>query len=123
MILGALDDHRAACPTAGVLVRRAAALERAAAAICREAGARVATNVLLRDLNIGTPVTDGRRLEVVANGLCGHQGAQVAVDVTLVSSMGRRAWGRRSRRRRAQAPRDLPRICSGSPRPARRPRP
>lgn len=89
---GALDplgDHRAACPTAGVLVRRAAALERAAAAICREAGARVATNVFLRDLNIGTPLTDGRRLEVVANGLPGHQGAQVAVDVTLVSPVAR----------------------------------
>ena len=65
---GALDelgDHRAACPTAGVLVRRACPLERAAARICREAGARVATNVFLRDLNLGLPLTDGRRLEVV----------------------------------------------------------
>ena len=89
---GALDelgDHRAACPTAGVLVRRACPLERAAARICREAGARVATNVCLRDLNLGLPLTDGRRLEVVAHGLPAFGGVQVAVDVTLVSPLRR----------------------------------
>ena len=35
---------------------------------CREAGAR-ATNVFLRDLNLGMPLSDGRRLEIVVNGL------------------------------------------------------
>ena len=58
----------AACATAGVLVRRACPFERAAARVCYEVGARVATNVALRDLNLGVPVSDGRRLEVVANG-------------------------------------------------------
>ena len=91
-----LGDHRAACPTAGVLVRRACSLERAAARIGREAGARVATNVFLRDLNLGLPLTDGRRLEVVAHGLPAFGGVQVAVDVTLVSPL-RRDGSSRSR--------------------------
>ena len=47
--LDPLGDHRAACHTAGVLDARGAALERAAARMCRKAGARVATNVFLRD--------------------------------------------------------------------------
>ena len=64
-------------------------LERAAACICREAGARVATNVFLRDLNLGLPLTDGRRLEVVAHGLPAFGGVQVAVDVTLISPLRR----------------------------------
>ena len=85
--LDPLGDHRAACATTGVLVRRAGPLERAAAAVCREAGGRVATNVFLRDLNIGAALTDGRRLEVVAHGLPAYAGAQVAVDVTLVSPL------------------------------------
>ena len=96
---GALDelgDHRAACPTAGVLVRRACPLERAAARICREAGARVATNIFLHDLNLGLPLTNGRRLEVVAHGLPAFGGVQVAVDVTLVSPL-RRDGSSRSR--------------------------
>ena len=75
-----------ACPTAGVLVRRAGPLERAVARVCREAGARVATNVYL---NLGVPLSDGRRLEVVANGLPGFGGVQVAVDATLVSPVRR----------------------------------
>ena len=37
--------HRAACPHAGVLGRRGFPLESAAARVCREAGARVSTNV------------------------------------------------------------------------------
>ena len=59
-------------------------LERTAARICREAGARMAENVLLRDLNLDAPVLDDRRLEVVANAQPIRGGAQVAVD-TLVS--------------------------------------
>ena len=86
--LDALGDHRAACPTAGVLGTRGAALERAAARVC-EAGARVATNVLLRDMNVDVPLTDGRRIEVLANGLLIWQGAQAAVDTTLVSPVTR----------------------------------
>ena len=40
--LDALGDHRAACPTAGVLGPRGVPLEKAAARVCREGGARQA---------------------------------------------------------------------------------
>ena len=89
---GALDplgDHRAACPTAGVLGARGAPLEWAAARVCREAGARVASNVMIRDMNLDAPATDARRIEVLANGLPLWQGAQAAVDTTLVSPLTR----------------------------------
>ena len=55
--------------------------------MCQEAGARVQTNVLLRDMNLDVPVTDGRQIEVVATGLPIWNGAQVAVDTTLVSPL------------------------------------
>ena len=49
-LLDDLGDHRPACAQAGVLVRRAGPLERAAVRICKEARARMATNdVALRD--------------------------------------------------------------------------
>ena len=90
---GELDDrghHRAACSTCGVLRRRGKPLEKAAARVCREAGARVAENVLLRDMNIaGISGHDGRNLEVVANGLPLWGGAQLAVDTTLVCPVRR----------------------------------
>ena len=38
---------------------------------------------------MGLPISDARRLEVVANGLPSFHGAQVAVDVTLVSPIQR----------------------------------
>ena len=79
--------HRAACSRAGVLGRRGFAVESAAARICREAGARVSTNVLMRDLDLGVPVADTRRLEVVADGLPLFGGMQLAVDTTLVSTL------------------------------------
>jgi len=87
--LDTLGDHRAACATAGVLVRRAVPVERVVTQICREAGGRVATDVFLRELNLGLPITDARRLEVVANSLPSFHGAQVAVDVTLVCPIQR----------------------------------
>ena len=59
--------------------------EWAAARICREAGATVSTNVLVRDLNIHTTQHDDRRIEVIANGLPLWNGCQIAVDTTLVS--------------------------------------
>ena len=49
----------------------------------------MASNVLLRDMNVDGPLTDGRRIEVLANGLPIWQGAQVAVDTTLVSPVTR----------------------------------
>ena len=79
------DHHGASRAQAGVLGRRGFAVESAAARICREAGGRVSTNRFVRDLDIGVPVNDGRRLEVVVDGLPLYGGAQLAVDTTLVS--------------------------------------
>ena len=45
------------------------------------------TNVLLRDLNIGVPASDGRQLEVIAQGLPCFNGAQLAIDATLRSAL------------------------------------
>ena len=46
------------------------------------------TNVMLRDLDLFLPRgVDGRRLEVVADGLPLFDGAQLAVDTTLVSPL------------------------------------
>ena len=53
------------------------------ARVCREAGARVAENVLLQDMNLqGISAHDSRQIEVVANGLPLWHGAQLAVDAT-----------------------------------------
>ena len=87
--LDALGDHRAACANAGVLRPRGIPLERAAARICREAGARVATNVMLSQMSLDVPVADARQLAVVANGLPLWHGAQLAVDATPVSPVRR----------------------------------
>ena len=75
--------HREACAQAGVLGRRGYALESAAARVCREAGARVSTNVLVRDLDL-LPLqhADAQRLEVVADGLPLFHGAQIASNGT-----------------------------------------
>ena len=82
--LDEFGHHRAACAQAGVLSKRGWALENVVARICREAGGRVSTNVFMRDLNKGQPdVVDGRRLEVIVDGLPLHSGAQLAVDTTL----------------------------------------
>ena len=48
------------------------------ARVCREEGARVTTNVMVRDK---------RRLEVIADGLSLHGGAQLAIDTTIVSAL------------------------------------
>ena len=50
--LDVLGDHVAAWPRSGTLPQRGGPLERAAARVCREAGAAVAANVLARDLNL-----------------------------------------------------------------------
>ena len=91
-------DHRAACPRSGTLRSRGAALESAVARICREAGATVSTNVLLRDLNTDTKRTDDKRIEVIANGLPLWNGSQLAVDTTLVSPLTSAAQPRRDQR-------------------------
>ena len=88
-LLDSYGHHRAACARVGVLGRRGFALESAAARVCREAGGRVMTNMLVRELDLapGVNTTDGRRLEVVVNGLSLFQGAQLAIETTLVSAL------------------------------------
>ena len=71
-----------------MLGRRGYALESAEARICREVGARVSTNVFLRDLDLwSVSVQDQRRIEVIAEGLPAFHGAQLAIDTTLVSPL------------------------------------
>ena len=86
--LDVFGHHRAACSRAGVLGRRGFSVESVAARICREGGARVTTNLLVRDMDLRPPnVIDSRRLEVVADGLPLFGGVQLAVDTTLVSPL------------------------------------
>ena len=60
----------------------------AAARVCGEAGARVATHVLVSNLNVATTSQlDNRRIEVIAHGLPLHNGAQQAVDTTRFSTL------------------------------------
>ena len=81
------STYRAACSRAGVPGNRGYALESAAARVCREAGGRVSTNVFLRDMALDSVQADGRRLEVVVDGLPLFRGAQLAIDTTLVSPL------------------------------------
>ena len=54
--------HRAACAEAGMLGRRGYALESIMARICREAGGRVRTNLMIHDMDVPAPnALDGRR--------------------------------------------------------------
>ena len=79
--------HRSACSRTR-LGRRGFPLESAAARICREAGGRVATNMFVRNLDLGVPsAADNRRLEVVVDGLPLFRGVHLAVDTTLVSAL------------------------------------
>ena len=50
-----LWHHRAARSRSGVLGRRGFSLESAVARVCREAGEAVATNLLVRDMDLGVP--------------------------------------------------------------------
>ena len=73
---GPCGHHRAACAQAGMLGRRGYALESIMARICREAGGRVRTNLMVRDMDVPVPVAvDSRRLEVVVDGLPVRGGA------------------------------------------------
>ena len=79
------------------------------------------TNTFLRDLNLdGVGPRDGRRIEVIANGLPLWQGAQLAVDTTLVcpannnngiaqpgTADGDGAWLQEARQRKERTYREL----------------
>ena len=70
--------NRAACTRTGELGRRAFAVE----------SAGVAVNVMVRDMDIAAPdPRDGRRLEIVVDGLPLFGGTQFAVNTTLVSAL------------------------------------
>ena len=76
--LDSRGHHRAACARAGVMGRRGFAVESAAARVCREGGARVTTNVMVRDMDLAAPSPgDAPRLEIVADGLPLFGGAQL----------------------------------------------
>ena len=58
--------------------------------MCRLAEPRVSTNLHVRDMDLPEfNNLDGRRLEVVADGLTLWHGAQLAIDTTLVSPLRR----------------------------------
>ena len=79
-LLDPLGDHRAACATSGALASRALPLERAVARVCQEAGARVARNVRLADMNLPVPAASrGPELTVSrASPYCKQRGESVA---------------------------------------------
>ena len=55
------------------------------------------TNILVCDLDLAEPnAADGRRLEVVADGLLLFGGAQLAIDTTLVSTLHANVLPRRA---------------------------
>ena len=87
--LDVFGHHGAACAVAGVLGKRGFPLECAVAQVCREAGAACPrTSRCAMDL-VAHNNLDGRRLEVVADGLILWHGAQLAIDMTLVSPLRR----------------------------------
>ena len=50
----------------------------------------VRTNLMVRDMDVPAPnVHDGRRLEVVVDGLPLRGGAQLAIDTTMVCALHR----------------------------------
>ena len=53
----------------GRVKKRAVPTERVLALVFREAGARVRFNAFLRDMNVGVPATNTRRIEVLAQDL------------------------------------------------------
>ena len=83
-IIDPLSDHLALCATCGALVQRSYAQELAVARVFREAGRRVRTNILLRDLNVqGIDPRDGRKIEMIVDGFSLYYGNQLTVDVTM----------------------------------------
>ena len=92
--LDAFRHHRAACSTGGLLGRRGFAAESAISQIFREGGAKVSTNVMVRDLDITPPHrSDLRSLEVVAERLTlfgrvpiGHCGVTTSTRTALTDA-------------------------------------
>ena len=78
--LDPFGHHRASCS--------GFAVESAAARICREGGARVTVNMLVRDMDFPVPnARDARRLEIVADWVPFFGGVQLAVGTSVVSPL------------------------------------
>ena len=89
--LDSCGHHRRACLAEGGLH-----LESIIARICREEGGCVRTKFIARDMDVPAPYAqDGRRLEVVVDGLPVRVGVQVAMDTTLVCALHRDGVPRR----------------------------
>ena len=86
LLLDVQGRHRAACPRSGRLKSIVEAPERTLARVCREAGATVRSNAMLRDTKFAASATDHRAIQVLASGLPLHHGVQLAVDITIRSS-------------------------------------
>ena len=81
-LLDPFGHHRASCSRAGVFGRRGFALESAAARICREGGARVTVNMLVRDMDLLVPnARDARKMEIVVDGLPLFDGVRLTATV------------------------------------------
>ena len=83
--MGATGQH---ARVSGRLRSKGAATETTLAReMCREAGATVRRNVKLRDMNLIVEAADERSIEVLACGLSLQHGAQLGVDITLLSAL------------------------------------
>ena len=68
-LLDSFGHHRAACAQGGLLARMGFAVEIAAAKVCREAGARVSSNIMVRDVDL--PATASIWRQKIGN--CGRR--------------------------------------------------
>ena len=80
-----MGDHLASCMRTGGVQRRAKPLERAWQQVFREAGARVVPQAFVRDMDMGVPAADNRRIDLVARGLPLFGGVLICGDAAMVS--------------------------------------
>ena len=92
--LDCLGRRRSACAVSGTLGRRGFAVEVAVARIFPEGGASASPTWWSETWICQVPGVDGRRLEVVTEGLSLFRGAQLAIDSTLVSTLRGDGTGR-----------------------------
>ena len=85
--LGNERSQSPVCATSGVLAARALPLEHAIARVCAEAGAQVARNLRLADMNLEAPVGDERHLE----GRRQQPPSQLALDAGQMTLRGTRS--------------------------------
>ena len=95
-LLDPLGHHRAGCSEAGVLGQRGFPLEKGAEQVCREAGARVSTNVFVRDMDLTTFGQSKDR--GCADGHTLWNGSQLPKATTFMSPLH---WDGRARRKAA----------------------